>query len=105
MPRSVQEILDQSAELAARFEDYEPRAEDERDPEAFKALHQATLARAEAEKQIREAVLGAREHGYSWATIGSLLGTSGEAAHQITAASGNRTANFDQDVGEHGDLL
>ena len=30
MPRSIQEILDHADELAKRFEDYEPDADDER---------------------------------------------------------------------------
>lgn len=31
---------------------------------------------------VRDAVTHAREHGYTWAFIGSLLGTTGEAARQ-----------------------
>jgi hypothetical protein len=31
---------------------------------------------------VRDAVRHARERGYSWAFIGSLVGTSGEAARQ-----------------------
>ncbi len=32
MPRTVQDILDNAGVLAARFEDYEPAPNDERDP-------------------------------------------------------------------------
>jgi hypothetical protein len=40
------------------------------------------LSRSNAERSIKTAVDNARAHGYSWALIGSLLGTSGEAARQ-----------------------
>ncbi len=82
MPRTVQDILDHADELASRFEDYEPTAEDERNPQVFAALRDAVLSRSNAERSIRTAVEDARAHGYSWALIGSLLGTSGEAARQ-----------------------
>jgi len=82
MPRTVQDILDHADELARRFETYEPAAQDERDAGVFAALRDAALARSDAERSIRTAVDDARTHGYSWAFIGSLLGTSGEAARQ-----------------------
>jgi hypothetical protein len=83
MPRTVQEILDHAEELAQRFEDYEPSAEDERDPRVFAALRDAVVvARSDAERSIQAAVSDARGRGYSWAFIGSVLGTSGEAARQ-----------------------
>ena len=82
MPRTVQDILDHADELASRFEDYEPAADDERDPKVFQALRDAALSRSDAERSIRVAVERARANGYSWAFIGSLLGTSGEAARQ-----------------------
>ena len=82
MPRTVQEILDHADELAERFESYEPAPEDERDPQAFIALRDAAAARSDAERSVQAAVESARAHGYSWGLIGSLLGTSGEAARQ-----------------------
>ncbi len=82
MPRSVQEILDHADELAARFEDYSPAAGDERDPAAYQALRAAVVSRSDAERSIRRAVEEARAHGYSWAFIGKIIGTSGEAARQ-----------------------
>ena len=82
MPRTVKEILEHADELAQRFEDYEPAAEDERDLEAFIALRNAAASRSEAERSVKAAVEDARAHGYSWQVIGSLLGTSGEAARQ-----------------------
>jgi hypothetical protein len=82
MPRTVKEILDHADELAKRFGDYAPSEADERDPAVFAELRQAVLARSDAERSIRDAVEHARERGYSWALIGSLIGTSGEAARQ-----------------------
>lgn len=82
MPRTVQEILDHADELAQRFEEYEPSPTDERDPEVLAALRRAVLSRSDAERSINDAVRRARASGYSWAFIGSLLGTSGEAARQ-----------------------
>ncbi|MEW6581757.1 MAG: hypothetical protein AB1416_03245 [Actinomycetota bacterium] len=82
MPRTLQDILDHADELAKRFEDYEPKPGDERDPEAFAAVRRAVAARADAERSLRDAVAAARSRGCSWRTIGSLLGTSGEAARQ-----------------------
>lgn len=82
MPRSVDDILKHAEDLAKRFEDYEPKAEDERDPAAMSVLRQAVTARSDAERSIRDAVDRARRDGLSWALIGSLIGTSGEAARQ-----------------------
>jgi hypothetical protein len=87
MPRTVQDILDHADELAKRFEHYEPRTEDKRDPAAFTALREAAIGRSDAELSVREAVVAARRHGYSWRAIGSVLGTSGEAARQRYGAS------------------
>ncbi len=82
MPRRIQDILDHADDLAKRFEDYEPDSADKRDPESLKHLRDAVLARSNAERSIREAVEAARSDGLSWAAIGSMLGTSGEAARQ-----------------------
>lgn len=82
MPRSVQEILNHADELAARFENYEPAKGDERDPAAFAALRRAVESRSDAERSVRDAVDQARAQGYSWAFIGRIVGTSGEAARQ-----------------------
>lgn len=82
LDEAVQDILDHADELARRFETYEPSTADERDPRTYMALREAAMARAEAERSIAAAVTDARAHGYSWATIGAMLGTSGEAARQ-----------------------
>lgn len=82
MPRSVQEILDHSEELVARFELYESGPGDERDPAAYVALREVVVSRSDAERSIKETVEAACEQGYSWAFIGRIIGTSGEAARQ-----------------------
>lgn len=51
-------------------------------PRCFAALRRAVMSRSDAERSLKEAVLAARDRGYSWRTIGSLVGTSGEAARQ-----------------------
>lgn len=51
-----QEILQHADELAKRFEDYEPKADDERASDAVKALRRAVIARSDAERVLRDAV-------------------------------------------------
>lgn len=82
MPRTLQEILDQQDELARQFEDYEPDPADARDPEPYRKLMAAAMARGEAESAVKCAVHDARDAGYSWNAIGAVLGTSGAAAQQ-----------------------
>jgi len=82
MPRSVEEILAHADELSARFENYEPNPADELDPGAVALLRSAVAERSAAERHMLAAVQAAREAGLSWAAIGSLVGTSGEAARQ-----------------------
>ena len=82
VPRSIQNILDHADEPAKRFEDYEPEAGHERNPVAVNALRQAVTARSDAERSVRDAIVLARQAGLSWTLIGSLIGTSGEAARQ-----------------------
>ncbi len=82
MPKSLQWILDHQHELAERFENYEARPEDGRDPEVFVRLLRAASARAGVENDVAEAVVSARRAGYSWAVIGGAIGTSGQAAQQ-----------------------
>jgi hypothetical protein len=86
MPRSVDEILKHADQLAARFEDYEPSASDELNADAVAKLRDAVAERSEAERHMLEAIKGAREAGLSWAAIGGLVGTSGEAARQRYAS-------------------
>lgn len=82
MPRSVDEILQHADELAARFENYEPDPADELDTGAVTLLRAAVHERSQAERHLIEAIRTARESGMSWSAIGTLVGTSGEAARQ-----------------------
>ena len=86
LPRTVEEILTHADELAARFEDYEPRPGDELDIEAVNRLRAAVAEQAVAERHLLDAVKTARGAGMSWASIGSFVGTSGEAARQRYAS-------------------
>ena len=81
MPRTAQEIIDHADELSARFERHEP-GDDIHDATALHVVREAFLARADAERVLGEAVIQARQSGHSWASIGAMVGTSGEAARQ-----------------------
>lgn len=82
MPRTVEEILAHADELATRFEDYEPNPDDELNVEAIRQLRAAIAEQSAAERHVMEAVATARQAGMSWATIGTFVGTTGEAARQ-----------------------
>ena len=76
----MEEILEQADELAARFEAHDPGPTI--DAAALRDVRQAFLHRAEAERRLADAVSVARANGHSWASIGAMVGTSGEAARQ-----------------------
>jgi hypothetical protein len=82
MPRTAQEILDQAEALADRFENFEPERGSGLDATALRDLRAAFQNRADAEKQLADAVEVARSAGHSWASVGAMVGTSGEAARQ-----------------------
>jgi len=82
VPRTVAVILNQANELAARFEAHEPDPSNVSDAAALRAVRQAFQARADAEARLADAVSVARAEGHSWAAIGAMVGTSGEAARQ-----------------------
>ena len=82
MPRTTEEILAHAEELARQFETYEPRPEDARDARVLRDIAHAFSHVAEAERELADAVSVARAEGHSWAAIGTVLGTSGEAARQ-----------------------
>jgi hypothetical protein len=91
MPRTIDEIIGQAQALAVRFEDHEPNADDVKDAGDLRELRQAFLARAEAEQRVTEAVVKARSEGHSWASIGAMVGTSGEAARQRYSHTARRS--------------
>lgn len=80
MPRSLEEILEHADELERRFADHE--AGEVRDAAPLRAIREAVTERAASERRIAEAVAAARDSGVSWAAIGGMLGTSGEAARK-----------------------
>ncbi|UER54156.1 hypothetical protein HJG43_05945 [Kineosporiaceae bacterium SCSIO 59966] len=82
MPRSIERILADAETLAARFEQYEPDKSQEIDPTVLAELRAAAAERSSAERRLLDAVRQAREAGISWATIGTFVGTTGEAARQ-----------------------
>lgn len=82
MPRTVKEILDRADELAARFESHEPEDGAGMDASALRTLRAAFQQQAAADSQLAQAVTAARVDGHSWASIGAMIGTSGEAARQ-----------------------
>ena len=82
MPKSSQQLIDGLDSLVERFENYEPREQDRRDPQLYRNLEAAVRARAESEQAIVAAAAAMRADGDSWATIGWILGTTGQAAQQ-----------------------
>jgi hypothetical protein len=82
MPKSSQQLINDLDALVQRFENYDPREEDRRDPQLYRNLEAAVRARAESEQAIVAAIAAMRADGDSWATIGWILGTTGQAAQQ-----------------------
>jgi hypothetical protein len=82
MPRSIEQILEQADDLADRFERHDPNPDDVTDAAPLRALREAFQDRAAAEKRVADLVSAARTAGHSWAAIGAMVGTSGEAARQ-----------------------
>ncbi len=81
MPRSIQDILDHAADLAKRFENFDPDHAEEIPVEEY-LLQRAVVARARSEQQLVDTVITARGAGLSWQRIGAILGTSAQAAQQ-----------------------
>lgn len=57
MPRSIEEILHQADQLADRFEDHEPASVGLSDAAALRALREAFLKRASAERELAASVV------------------------------------------------
>lgn len=85
MPRTVEEILAHADELADRLESDEFGGE-KVSPAEYELIV-AARDRAQAEERMAAAVAAARREGTSWAKIGKVVGTSGEAARQRYAAA------------------
>jgi DNA-directed RNA polymerase specialized sigma24 family protein len=92
MVRTSREILAHAGELARRFEEHEPD-DDGTDARALRDIAEAVTRLAEDQRSVGTAVSVARAEGHSWAAIGAMLGTSGEAARQRYGGQhGRRTA-------------
>jgi hypothetical protein len=88
----VKQIIEQADELAKRFEEFEPDRRGAAGASSLAAVHRAALARADVEATVAAAVAHARADGHSWAAIGTVLGTSGEAARQRYGQRARRRA-------------
>lgn len=82
MPRTVEEIVAQADELAQKFEDFEPEPGSAKDATPLRMVREAFEDYALAQRRLAERVAVARASGHSWAVIGTMIGTSGEAARQ-----------------------
>jgi hypothetical protein len=87
MPRSTEQILAHADEMARRFAEHEPDGDRIKDARALRDIAGAIERRAGAERDIAAAVAVARAEGHTWAAIGAMLGTSGEAARQRYGSS------------------
>src|SRR5664279_4616505 len=82
MPKTLQEIIDHADDMSAAFDHYQPDPATLRDPAPMLRARTAVQARAQAEADVAAAVTSMRSAGYSWAAIGMVVGTTGEAARQ-----------------------
>lgn len=93
MPRTLQDIIDHADGLATQFKQMESG---NLHHAVVANLREAVLDNAHAEQNLAGTVTAARQDGLSWAAIGIVLGTSGQAArkrygHAIEQAIAERT--------------
>lgn len=81
MPKSLEEIIARSEELADWIEQWDGEGGVEVPVHEY-LLIRAVRQRMRAEREIVDAVARARQEGSTWSTIGGILGTSGQAAQQ-----------------------
>ncbi|MCR6713486.1 MAG: hypothetical protein NVV57_12735 [Demequina sp.] len=83
MPRSLEDLIANADSLADAFEAYEPNPEDFDAPmPPLMVVKLAAFRRAQAEKDLADAISKGREAGLSWRELGEAIGTSGEAVRQ-----------------------
>ena len=87
VPKTMREILANAESLVQTFEHYEPEAENVRDVAPLHALLKALRQGADAESAMESAVAGMRGARWSWASIGGVLGMSGEEARERYGAA------------------
>lgn len=81
-PRTTDQLAATADEIAKKFEDYEPKPGDKKDAAPLRGIREAFEDAAHAQQRLTDRVIFARAAGFSWNTIGIMLGTSGEAARQ-----------------------
>jgi hypothetical protein len=82
MPRSLEDIVARADDLARQFEDFDPGSGSAKDAATLRAVREGFEDVALAQKRLAERVSVAKAAGHSWASIGLMLGTTGEAARQ-----------------------
>ena len=82
MPRTTEQIIADAERLAAHFEDGDFDATETLEGDALREVYQAFRREALAAEELASAVARARGKGHSWTAIGTMLGTTGEAARQ-----------------------
>lgn len=83
MPRTVEEMTAQVDELARRFEAGDiPAGNRPMDARSLRDVREAFEDLVAAQKRLTGRISVARAEGQSWALIGMMVGTSGEAARQ-----------------------
>lgn len=88
MRRSLSDLIASADELADAFENFDPNPADFDAPlPPLMAVKLAAFRRAQAEKELADAITQARLAHLSWRELGEAIGTSGEAARQRYAAS------------------
>lgn len=87
MRRSLADLIAHADEIADAFENHEPKAEDFDAPlPPLMAVKLATFRRAQAERELSDAIHRARDEHVSWRELGAAIGTSGEAVRQRYAS-------------------
>jgi hypothetical protein len=78
----MKEVIESADVLARRFEKMDRASDEMRDARVLREVRQAQERVAAATSELADAVAVARAEGASWASIGAMVGTSGEAARQ-----------------------
>ncbi|HQY96985.1 MAG TPA: AsnC family protein [Phycicoccus sp.] len=87
MRPSLSELIAKADQLADQFENYEPTDDDLNAPlPPLMSVKLAQFRRAQAEKELAEAIHAARDAKISWRELGEAIGTSGEAVRQRYAS-------------------
>ncbi len=82
MPRTVEEILACANDLAKRFEEHDLGSGTTIDGRSLRDVRRAFEDFARDHERLAAAVSIAKAEGHSWAAIGAMVGTTGEAARQ-----------------------